>query len=82
MTAYCHWVKCLNPLIIREELQLNQLALYKIATESLNPLIIREELQLIHTACYGISTYCLNPLIIREELQQKVFLLKMIGFMS
>ena len=61
-------VLCLNPLVIREELQrLPWLA--RLTPKCLNPLVIREELQ--HTSSLSkTNNPSLNPLVIREELQQ------------
>ena len=60
---------CLNPLIIREELQL--VVCYNSTTKAgLNPLIIREELQPLYIKQKYNKELGLNPLIIREELQR------------
>ena len=60
----------LNPLIIREELQL-QMETGKQLKAGLNPLIIREELQPTDEQI-GVILARLNPLIIREELQRHI----------
>ena len=62
-------MRCLNPLIIREELQRNPAGITN--TRGLNPLIIREELQLRKPE-YRVLSWFRNPLIIREELQRRL----------